>query len=271
MKIMTLRHSALAAALTAAGVFSSGTALAAGGGSGDSLSAYASSGPYATTSGLEGPDCTVYRPRNLAEGTPLILWGNGTGGSPATYGRGLEHWASWGYVVAAATTPNAGSGEEMLGCIDRVRSAPYASQVDFSRIGAAGHSQGGGGTIMAARDERITATAPMQPYVLGLGHRSASQDQQHAPMLLLSGSSDTLAGPAQNQAPVFRRVDVPVFWATLEGAGHFVPTGNFGDYRGISTAWWEFRLKGDADAASVFTGPCTACNISGWEIQRKGL
>lgn len=268
MTIKTLRYAALATSIFAVNL--TGSVLAAGAG-GDPTAAYASPGPYATTSSYEDSDCTVYRPRNVPQGAPLILWGNGTGGSPSTYGRGLAHWASYGYVVAAANTANAGTGREMLSCIDAVRTAAYGANVDFSRIGAAGHSQGGGGAIMAAEDTRITATAPMQPFVLGLGHRSAAQDNQHAPMLLLSGSRDVLAEPDQNQAPVFRRVDVPVFWATLQGAGHFIPTGNFGDYRGLTTAWWEFQLKGDDAAARLFTGPCSACNLSGWDVRRKGL
>ncbi|MGM0569482.1 alpha/beta hydrolase [Marinobacter sp.] len=251
----------------------SGATLAVGSGGdtgSDPTSGYAASGSLSTTSSTEG-NCTVYRPGSVTEGTPLILWGNGTGGSPSTYAEGLEHWASWGFVVAAANTANAGSGEEMLDCIDTVRQSSFGNKVDFDSIGAAGHSQGGGGTIMSARDRRITATAPFQPYILGLGHDSSSQDEQHAPMLLLSGSSDTLAGPQRNQQPVFDRVNVPVFWATRDGAGHFEPVGNFGDYRGMSTAWWLFQLKGDSDAGELFSGPCTACDLNGWEVQIKGL
>lgn len=240
-------------------------------GSSDPTEDYASAGSFATVAEQEGQACTVYRPQEVAAGTPLILWGNGTGGNPSTYGEGLAHWASYGFVVAAANTSNAGSGEEMLDCIDAVRSSSYGNRVDFANIGASGHSQGGGGTLMAARDTRITATAPIQPYILGLGHDRSSQDEQTAPMLLLSGSSDALAGPAQNQGPVFNRVDVPVFWATLNGAGHFEPVGDFGEFAGMTTAWWLFQLKDDSSAAELFTGPCTACDLNGWAIERKGL
>ena len=159
----------------------------------------------------------------------------------------------------------------MLDCIDAVRGSSYAAKVDFSRIGASGHSQGGGGAIMAARDSRITATVPFQPYIRGLGHDPDSQEEQTAPMLLLSGGSDNLAGPALNQRPVFDRVDVPVFWATLDSAGHFEPAGDFGEFRGMSTAWWMFQLKGDEAAADMFSGSCSACVIYGWDVKRKGL
>lgn len=256
------------ACLAAAALFASG-AFARGGS--DPLSPYEESGPYSTTSHSGGLSCTIYRPSNLSGNHPLIVWGNGTGGSPSTYGSGLRHWASWGFVVAAANTSNAGSGEQMLGCIDYLARSSYASQIDFFNIGASGHSQGGGGTIMAARDNRITATAPVQPYILGLGHDTTSQYQQHAPMLLLSGSADTLAGPTLNQAPVYRRVDVPVFWATLSGASHFEPVDDFGDFKGITTAWWLYQLSGDSDAAGLFTGGCSMCDASGWDVERKGL
>jgi predicted dienelactone hydrolase len=275
MTLTTVKASALTRSVAAAGaLLISGSALALGGGGfggDDPTDHYAASGDYATTSDRAGLSCTVYRPSEVQPGAPLILWGNGTGGSPSTYDSGLEHWASYGFVVAAANTSNAGSGEEMLDCIDAVRGARYGSNVDFSKIGAAGHSQGGGGTIMAARDSRITAIVPFQPYILGLGHDSSSQDQQTAPMLLLSGSSDNLARPAVNQRPVFNRVDAPVFWATLDGAGHFEPTGDFGDFRGISTAWWLFQLQDNSAAADLFTGPCSACDIRDWDIDRKGL
>ena len=245
-------------------------AVLAGNGS-DPLAPYEEDGPYTTTRHSGGLGCTIYRPRNLGSNHPLIVWGNGTGGTPTTYGSGLEHWASWGFVMAAANTSNAGSGDEMLDCIDYLQNSSYAGNIDFSKIGASGHSQGGGGTIMAGRDARITATAPVQPYILGLGHQTSSQYQQHAPMLLLSGSLDTLAGPTLNQAPVFSRVDVPVFWATLNGASHFEPVGDFGDYKAMTTAWWLYQLSGDSDAASLFTGACSACGLSDWDVERKGL
>lgn len=271
MKLQVLKSTWVAKAAAAVGSVLLSTGALAMTPGGDSLAAYAEDGPFATTSQSGGFSCTIYRPVNLQDDHPVILWGNGTGGTPSTYGSGLRHWASWGFVVAAANTSNAGSGEEMLDCLDYLQGTSYADQLDFSNVGASGHSQGGGGTIMAARDNRITATAPVQPYILGLGHETSSQYQQTAPMLLLSGSADTLAGPTLNQAPVYRRVDVPVFWATLEGASHFEPVGDMGDFRGITTAWWLYQLTGDADAADLFTGPCEVCDLSDWDVERKGL
>ncbi len=252
-----------------------------GDGSFPPVSDFSRSGPFATTDGNEGPSCTIYRPRTLGEEGrrhPIILWGNGTGGTPGTYGDLLDHWASHGFVVAAARTSDAGSGEEMIDCLDYLvqqngrSSGTYAGRLDVNRVGSSGHSQGGGGSIMAGRDSRITATAPFQPYVLGLGHVSSSQGQQNGPMFLMTGSSDTLAGPVLNGRPVFNKANVPVFWGNLDGAGHFEPVGDGGDFRGPSTAWYRYHLMDDNSAESTFYGSnCELCTDRDWEVERKGI
>ncbi|MEH6501550.1 MAG: hypothetical protein V7751_19360 [Pseudoalteromonas distincta] len=252
-----------------------------GDGSFPPVSDFSRAGSFATTSGNAGPSCTIYRPRTLGEQGrrhPIILWGNGTGATPSTYSGLLEHWASHGFVVAAARTSNAGSGSEMIACLDYLiqengrSSGTYAGRLDVNRVGASGHSQGGGGSIMAGRDSRIRVTAPFQPYVLGLGHVSSSQRQQNGPMFLMTGSSDTLAGPTLNGRPVFNNANVPVFWGNLRGASHFVPIGNAGDYRGPSTAWYRYHLMNDGNAESTFYGSnCRLCTDRNWEVQRKGI
>lgn len=272
-------------AATLAGLLASSSALAllpdTPGTPFPSVSNYANSGPYSTTSRNEGPSCTIYRPSNLGQNGvrhPIILWGNGTGGTPSTYGALLTHWASHGFVVAAANTSNAGSGEEMLACLSYLQTegakstGTYAGKLNLGRVGASGHSQGGGGTIMAGRDHRIMATAPMQPYILGLGHVSSSQSQQNGPMFLMSGSLDVIAGPTLNQAPVYARVNKPVFWGTLRSATHFEPVGNAGGFRGPSTAWFRYKLMGDTTARNQFVGTlCGLCTSLSWtNIQRKG-
>src|ERR1043165_5002184 len=73
---------------------------------------YAAPGPFKVTSKEEGPDCTVFRPETLGEGGlkhPIILWGNGTRSRVPAYTPMLSHWASQGFVVAAANTNSAGS------------------------------------------------------------------------------------------------------------------------------------------------------------------
>jgi hypothetical protein len=192
----------------------------------------------------------------------------------------LEHWASHGFIVTASNSTNTGDAVEMLDCLAWVLeqdtvSGPYEGRVDASKLGASGHSQGGGGTLMVGRDARISATAPLQPYILGGlgGFETSSIAQQVPPMFLMSGSDDTIATPSANQEPVFDNTNVPVFWGTLENATHTgTAIGSIGGYRGPATAWFRLHLMGDESARSLFYGDaCGLCSDSTWDVQRKGI
>lgn len=245
------------------------------------VSSFDNGGPYATTSQSEGPSCRIYRPSTLGQNGvrhPIILWGNGTGAGPSTYGALLGHWASHGFVVAAAETSNAGTGEEMLACLDYLVQenaatyGTYAGKLNAGRVGTSGHSQGGGGSIMAGQDDRVRVTAPIQPYTLGLGHESSSQSNQKGPMFLMSGGGDTIAVPYLNAQPVYLRANVPVFWGERHTVSHFEPVGNGGAYRGPSTAWFRYHLMNDQNAKSTFYGTfCGLCTSLLWTEQRKGI
>lgn len=247
-----------------------------------SVTSFSSRGPFATTVQTLGFSCTVHRPTILGQGGvthPVVIWGNGTGASPSIYSGLLSHLASHGFIVVAANTTNSGSGSQMLTCLTNVitansqRSSVFFQRVDITRVGASGHSQGGAGTIMAGRDARVDVTAPIQPYITpifggGTFSRSSIGEQQ-GPMLLLSGSRDTIAIPAVQQQPVFDGTNVPVFWATAIGATHFEAAGSAGVFRGPLTAWFRSALMDDAAAAAVFSTPCTLCTTAGWTIEQR--
>ena len=236
-------------------------------------------GPQKVVSAAEGPDCTVFHPENLGgKPHPVILWGNGTRSKVPAYTPMLSQWASYGFVVAAANTNTAGSGKPIMDCLDYLTAensrvgSPYQGKLDLKKIGVSGHSQGGGGTIMAARDPRITTTAPIEPYTVGLGYLVGAEAAQHGPMLLLSGGDDTTAVPEKNRLPVFTNGNTPIFWATLKGASHAVPaTTDSGQFRVITTAWFLYQLTGDKTATAQFTGDkCGACASPDWIVQRNG-
>lgn len=246
-----------------------------------SVTSFSARGPFTTTSTNAGT-CTIFRPSTLGQGGvthPVILWGNGTGASPSSYSELLTHLASHGFIVAAANTSNAGNGSQMLACLDLVTSQNSSStsalfnRVDLTRVGASGHSQGGAGTLMAGRDARVKATAPLQPYIRfipgGGTFLTSSIGQQRGPMFLVSGSADTIAVPNTHQRPVFNGTNVPVTWGTLAGATHFETPGDAGGFRGPVTAWFRAKLMDDASAARVFPTTCTLCTTPGWTVQSR--
>lgn len=233
-----------------------------------------SSGPYDTTVDDTNTN-TFYSPSDLGgqgcDTHPVILWGNGTGTSPAIYGPLLNHFASHGFIVAAANTANAGSGEEMLQGLDDLTqwnsdgSSRFNGRVDLDNVGATGHSQGGGGAINAGKDPRVSTTFSLQPW-------TANQNGLDGPQLFFAGSNDSVIPPATVQR---RYQDVqgsmPAAYAELAGAGHIVAAVNGGGFRGPATAWARWHLMGDSDAQEVFVGACELCNDSDWTYEANDL
>ena len=241
---------------------------------------YDSRGSYEVKQTLAGPGCHFFRPiLPQAHPSPVILWGNATSTMVARYGPMLTHWASYGFIVGASVSGNAGSGRDMLACLDflqkenaREGSAFYGA-VDLSHVGASGHSQGATGAMMAGRDPRIKTTAPIEPATLGGHYSPGTEKSQHGPMLLLSGSADSITEPLSNHEFVFDDANVPVVWATLLGAGHNAPAvQDSGPYRPATTAWFLWQLMGDEKAGALFTGAkCDYCVDPDWVVKRRGV
>jgi hypothetical protein len=234
-------------------------------------------GPFETTTGSwEGPNCTVYRPVNMGEGGvrhPVVIWANGTGAITPLYSGALRHWASYGFVVVAGNLVHfQGTGNELLRCLTYV-CEEYAADVDCI-AGASGHSQGGGGAIVAGSDPRVVTTAPLQPFILLVwgGVRVLPIIDQTGPMLLLSGTLDAIASPLTNQLPVFVATNVPVFWANLHGGEHLsVAVNGINVYRDVMLAWFRLHLMGDEEFRDMFYDPCTLCGDSKWIINRRNM
>jgi hypothetical protein len=93
---------------------------------------------------------------------PIVTWGNGTGATPSQYSVLLTHIASWGFVVVASTSPNTGTGSEMLAGEDYLVAAnaqpgsSFYGSLDVAHVGAVGHSQGADGAVQAL----LAADAP---------------------------------------------------------------------------------------------------------------
>lgn len=206
---------------------------------------------------------------NSGSSNPIITWGNGTSGSPSSYSGLLNLWASHGMITTASTSGSTGTGYQMRQCLSDAMSLTSSNM-----FGAAGHSQGGGGTLCAAEDDsRIDATALVQPDIIYTS--SCDANDQTADMLYLGGSSDTLAPPSTNGSIIWSQSDVPTFYAVRDGASHFEPVSSgTNDFSGITTAWFTYKLMPGssrwADAASLFQGSnCGICGWSVWDVRQK--
>ncbi|MGK5529779.1 poly(ethylene terephthalate) hydrolase family protein [Streptomyces sp. URMC 129] len=200
---------------------------------------------------------TYYHPEAPATtGTtfPVVLWGNGTFAVPGVYQALLGHWASHGFIVAAANTPFANSGAEMLAGLDDLtaenarKGGAFHGAVDLAHVATTGHSQGGAGALNAAFDARVTSVLPLQPGPL------ASATDLHCPMLLLTGAADRIVPPDTVVSGFYEKARVPTVYASLRDADHFAPTftQDGGGFRGLTTAWLLATLRADAAARRVF-------------------
>ncbi|WP_017237381.1 poly(ethylene terephthalate) hydrolase family protein [Streptomyces sp. SS] len=233
---------------------------------------WGSPGPYEVDVDIEAVH-TFYYPRNMGqrgELHPVIIWGNGTGAVPGIYSSLLRHWASQGFIVAAANTPTSNFALSMRAGIDVLehRNADSASRfhgkVDLDHIASAGHSQGGAAAINAAIDPRVDTAVPIQPGPL------ADPDLMDEPVFYLAGQKDLTVWPALVKAFHRDSDHVPSVYGEIRGAGHLASIGDGGDFRAPTTAWLRFWLLGDENARGMFFGPgCTYCAdgdlFSGWD------
>ena len=261
--LVLLRRTAVAACAAIAMTAPVGTAAAQSVAAPEAADPWVDAGPY-TPDVTIGPVHTLYYPRELGargEKHPVVVWGNGTGVVPGAYTSLLRHYASHGFIVAAAITPMSNFAITMRSGIDLVEAqaadpgSVFFGRVDLERIGAVGHSQGGSGAINAAVDDRVDTVVAIQPGPLN------DVDLIDEPVLYLAGQFDLVVWPTVVRA-MYRDADhVPAEYLELRGAGHFGTGVTGGAMRGPSTAWLRFWLMDDPDARTeFFGGNCGYCS-----------
>ena len=208
---------------------------------------------------------TVYRPACMLEGEayPVITWGNGTCGQTEGYGPLLRYVASHGYIVVAANTRYTGGNGAMTKALDFAESinadesSVYFKRLDLEKIGAMGHSQGGGATITAASDSRIDSL------IIWNGGSDASK-----PFLAVSGDYDIGNPTAMSLGRAVEGSSQPSAWLfyhkvpqTGAVSGHLTLMNQPERVVEMTVAWWDYQLKGDMTARDFFVGDaCGLCN-----------
>jgi fermentation-respiration switch protein FrsA (DUF1100 family) len=225
---------------------------------------YEKAGPHAVTKVQGGPAHTLYYPSDLGVGGtqhPILIWGNGTGATPESYDAQLRHFASWGIVVAAANTTQAGSGSEMLAggrfliAEDQRAGSVFYGKIDETKVAAAGHSQGGGGAIAAGSDAMVDTTIPVQPGPQG------TVSALKGPSLFIAGQVDWIVPSFYVKSRYNQASHVPAIFAELRGSDHFFPGETRVRLVGVATAWLRFHLMADEQARGIFFGPTSTCGI----------
>jgi len=249
------------------------------------------------------PTHTVFRPTDLSqfgrrEKLPIIVWGNGAcANSPWEHVNFLSEVASHGYLVIAigpmpAVGQRGGAGGPTKSALltDAInwaiaqnsdKTSQYYRKLDATKIAAAGMSCGGLQTLEVAPDVRITTAMICNSGILGdpgrgMGGMPKLAKEQleklRTPVIYILGGEKDIA--YNNGMDDFRRINhVPVFAANLNvGHGGTYSRPHGGDFAKVATAWFQWQLKGDKQAAKMFEGePCGVAQMSGWKVEKKNI
>jgi dienelactone hydrolase len=167
----------------------------------------------------------------------------------------------------------------------------YYKKIDTTKIAVAGMSCGGLQAYEAAPDPRVTTTmicnsglfnssgggpggggsgAPRMGGMPALGKDHL--EKLHGSIIFILGGETDIA--YANGMDDFKRIEkLPAFASNL-GVGHggtyMQPHG--GDYAKVATAWLQWQLQGDKEAAKMFTGdPCGLSQMEGWTVEKKNI
>jgi dienelactone hydrolase len=246
---------------------------------------------------------TVFRPKELGafgrkQKLPIIVWGNGAcANSPWEHVNFLSEVASHGFLVVAigpmpAEGQRGGPGGPTKSAMltDAInwaiaqnsdKSSQYYHKLDVTKIAVAGMSCGGLQTLEVAPDVRITTAMICNSGILGdpgsgMGGMPKLAKEQleklHTPVIYILGGERDIA--YKNGMDDFRRINqVPVFVANLNvGHGGTYSRPHGGDFAKVATAWFQWQLKGDKQAAKMFEGePCGVAQMNGWTVEKKNI
>lgn len=246
---------------------------------------------------------TIFRPEDLSpfgrkRKLPIIAWGNGAcANSPWEHVNFLSEVASYGFlVVAIGPMPAAGQrggpggptkSALMTDAINWAiaqnsdKTSQYYNRLDVSKIAVAGMSCGGLQTLEVAPDSRITTVMICNSGILanpgaGMGGMPKLTkdhlEKLHTPVIYILGGEKDIA--YQNGMDDFHRINhVPAFMANLNvGHGGTYARPHGGDFAKVATAWFQWQLKGDKEAAKMFEGePCGVAKLAGWRVEKKNI
>jgi hypothetical protein len=243
---------------------------------------------------------TVFRPKDLSvfgdkNKLPIIAWGNGAcANSPWEHINFLSEVASHGFlVIAIGPMPKEGergggrsTSSQMTDAINWAiaqnsdKASALYNKIDVSKIAVSGMSCGGLQTLETAPDPRVTTAVVCNSGILGNGGGmpgmpALTKDhlaKLHTPTLYLLGGEKDIA--YNNGMDDFSRINhVPVFVANMDvGHGGTYGQPHGGEFAKVATFWFKWQLKGDKEAAKMFTGnPCELSKSTVWKVEKKNM
>lgn len=183
---------------------------------------------------------------------PLVIFSHGSTSFRFQSTNLTHHLASWGLVVASADHPSRalenflGGPDDPPSSVDDVRATielvttddVLGPAIDADRVGASGHSAGGGTTL------GITAEGGIAGYISYASGASDDTALPEVPSLFMAGGIDTIIEPTRTRA-AFDRAPAPSFYLEFADSGHLA----FSDLCAVGDG--GANLIGLADAAGL--------------------
>lgn len=224
----------------------------------------------------------IWYPADLTQKTPAVVYLNGSNCTYSTIEPVFKHLASWGFIVIGNNQTQAISGISALESVQILKGlnadtrSPLYQKVDEERIGLFGGSQGAAGSINAALSDSeynvfasVAAVSAPTSGILGTYDLTGMAK----PFFFLAGTGvtdSTIISPLTTLQDSFNKCVGFTVMARRKDADHEQMT-TMAD--GYLTAWFLYTLKGDAEAAGVFTGENAEIkqNSANWQdVQIKG-
>jgi triacylglycerol lipase len=193
---------------------------------------------------------TVYYPTTAGSYAALALCPGftATQSSIAWIGRRL---ATHGFVVITINTnstfdqPPSRATQLMaaLRYLTNSSSTTVRSRIDANRLGVGGHSMGGGGTLMATRDNpSLKVGIPMTPW-----SSTKSFSTVRVPTIIFGGENDTVAPVSTHSIPFYTSLPSTLdkAYAELNGASHFAPNSTNTPIGRYAVSWAKRFMDND--------------------------
>lgn len=261
-------------------------------------------GPYKALM-YEAPDFeahTVFAPQDLSKFNkknplPVLVWGNGAcTNSPWEHFKFLNEIASHGFLVIATghipmeEAPYNGprsTSEQQIESVEWAiaqnadKNSPYYNRIDVNAIAAAGMSCGGLQTLDNSADPRFKTLMIMNSGLFvnssaampGMPMPEKEKLQNiNVPIIYILGGPDDIAY-GNGMDDFYRITKVPAFVANYpvgHGGTYRQPHG--GEFTVPALAWLQWHLKGDQEAAKMFTGDvCGLALRDDWTVEKNAM
>lgn len=164
---------------------------------------------------------------------PAVTFGHGWLVRPRWYDSTLDHLAAQGYVVIASASQTRLFPSHPKFAADMRQCLTYLEQqnvdqdswlcglIDTERFGVAGHSMGGGASLLAAAaDDRIKAVVALSPAETWPDSAIAAAASIHVPICYIVGSQDSFTPLEVHTQPMYDNSNPPRQLLVLIGGYH---------------------------------------------------